>query len=302
MTILNMLRGSTYLRAPDDGGGTGGGTGGAGGGTGGGTGNAPWYQGVAGVDETMVSHWANKGWDKLSAPELAVKASSAWKEAEKLIGVPADQVVRLPSDANAPEWGGVYNRLGRPDTADGYDFKDLKFSDGTEIGEDFIKAISPLAHKVGVSKAGMRELTDGIIKFLDSSESAEAAESAATLEAQKAALDKNWGTNKAANLLVAQAAIRALGWDPAMVSALESVVGYDKIMEGLRTLGTRLGEHNFIGGGPNNPTGVMTRDQAVAKRTDLMKDKEWVTRYMNGGSAETREMQALTKIIIGQAA
>ncbi len=42
----------------------------------------------------------------------------------------------------------------------------------------------------------------------------------------------------------------------------------------------------------------MTKDQAVARKADLMKDTAWTQRYLAGGVPEGREMEALTRLIV----
>ena len=61
------------------------------------------------------------------------------------------------------------------------------------------------------------------------------------LALEKAELAKSWGSNYAANKIVAENAARALGIDPAAVAALEQQVGYGKVMEMFRTIGAKIG-------------------------------------------------------------
>jgi len=84
----------------------------AGGGSGGGdaaaaaaaAGAKPWYEGAAAED---VGYFQNRGWDKVDAKTAAFNAAKAHREAEKLIGAPADKMIRLPNDPNDAEaWRG----------------------------------------------------------------------------------------------------------------------------------------------------------------------------------------------------
>src|SRR5712664_2581436 len=90
----------------------------------------PWYQGVAGVDQEMVGHWQNAGWANKTPQELVVELTKSWKAAEKHVGVPADQIVRLPKDPKDElGWKQVWQRLGAPKEAKEYDFTPVKFAD-----------------------------------------------------------------------------------------------------------------------------------------------------------------------------
>lgn len=259
----------------------------------------PWYQNVAGVDPEMLGHWTNRGWHTKTAAEVAVEATKAWKGAEHLVGVPADQIVRLPKDAkDEAGWKGVWQRLGAPKEAKEYDFSQIKFSDGSALDDVFVERMKAKAFALNLPKQAALEMTQDFAKYLDESETTESAERTAKLNEQKLALKKNWGPNEAANLFVAQRAAAALGLDPATVTSLESVIGYDKIMEMFRSIGEKIGEDKFVkSGAPGNQGGPMTREQAVAKKADLMSDPVWKTAYLNGDQAKLREMMALNTII-----
>ena len=97
---------------------------------------------------------------------------------------------------------------------------------------------------------------------------------------------------------VAKQAAAKLGVTPEQVAALEQTVGYAKVMEMFRDIGTKIGEAKFVSS--TGPTGgIMTREQAVAKRAELMGDTNWAKRYLDGGAPEAREMNALLVLIAG---
>jgi hypothetical protein len=265
---------------------------------------APWYQGVAGVDEATVGHWTAKGWANKSAAEVAVEATKAWKEAERFVGAPADSLVRLPKDAkDEPGWNAVWQRLGKPKEAKEYDFAGVKFSDGTALEETFLNTMREAAWSLNLPKDAAASIVQRFTKYLEDAEVGEKAERDAKLLEQKAALKKNWGPNEAPNMFVAQRAAAALGVSPQDIAALESVIGYDRIMEMFRTIGTKIGEDKFVQS-TNKAMGnaPMTRDEAVARKADLMSDQVWVKAFLAGDKAKAREIQALDIIITGIAA
>ncbi len=261
---------------------------------------APWYQGVPGVDDAIVGHWQNRGWDKKAAAEVAVEATKAWREAEKFVGAPAAQLLRVPKDASDEAgWNTVWNRLGKPADAKGYEFGDIKFSDGTPLEENFTTTMREAAFRLHLPKDAAAEMTRTFAKYLDSAETSEKVERDAKLIEQKAALKKNWGPNEAANMFVAQRAAAALGIAPETVSSLEGVIGYDKIMEMFRAIGARIGEDKFVTSTQQGGGGAMTLEQAVARKAELMADKAWVKSYLDKDAAKVREMTALNTIIVG---
>lgn len=275
------------------------GTGGAGG-TGGTGGTAPWYQGVTGADSEMVGTWTNKGWHTKSAPEVAIEATKAYQAAQKFVGAPADELLRVPKDvADEAGWNKVWSRLGKPADAKEYDFTGIKNADGTPRVDAFTDFMRAQAFALNMPKEAAASLAAKMAKFNDDAATTSATERAAAVATEKTELTKNWGANFEANKFVATQAAKALGVDPATVSALEGVIGYAKVMEMFRNIGTKIGEDKFVSGGGAGGNGVMTKDQAVARKAELMADKEWTKSYLNRDAAKMREMTALNTMIVG---
>jgi len=265
--------------------------------------SVPWYQGVPGVDQEIVGHWQNAGWINKKPEEIALEATKSWKAAEKFVGAPPDQLIRVPKDVKDElGWNAVWQRLGQPKEAKEYDFSMIKFADGTALDDGFVNAMREWAFKVHMPKDSAAMIAQEFAKYLDAAETTETAERTAKIAEQKAALKKNWGPNEAANMFVAQRAAAALGVDPVAVKALEDTIGYDKVMEMFRVIGSKIGEDKFVSSTAPNATGIMTREQAVARKEELKSDKLWVQKFLAGDKAAAREMTALDTIIMGIAA
>ena len=264
-------------------------------------GGKPWFDGAAAED---IGYFQNRGWDKVDAKTAAFNAAKAHREAEKLIGAPADKVIRLPNDPNDAEaWRGVRLKLGMPQDAKGYgeSLKVVKHADGSDLTPAEVTAWSEKAFKLGLRPADALTLVSESVKESDTGRNDSATEKAGKLAAQKSELAKNWGPNFDANMFVAKQTAGALGVTPEQVAALEGVVGYDKVMEMFRTIGTKIGEDKFVISNGNGGTpGVMTREQAVDRKAALMNDKVWVDAYLNGDAAKAQEMTALNTMIVSQ--
>jgi len=170
----------------------------------------------------------------------------------------------------------------------------VKHADGNDLKPEEVTAWSKKAFALGLKPSDALTLVSESIKEVDASGTTNATELAGKLAMQKSELAKNWGPNFDANMFVAKQTAGALGVTPEQVATLEGLVGYDKVMEMFRTIGTKIGEDKFVqnpamGGG----TGVMTRDQAQDRKTSLMNDKVWVAAYLNGDADKAREMTAL---------
>jgi len=246
-----------------------------------------------------VGHLQNLGLHTKTAEEVAIQSIKMHREAQKFIGVPADQILRMPKDAgDTAAWTALHAKLGVPSDKAGYDFEEVKFSDGTVPDAKFLELVRDTAANLKLPKDAAPAMAKAMLDYLDGAEKTESAENTAKLALQKDTLAKNWGSNFEANKFVAGQAGRALGVAPETVAALENVIGYDKIMEMFRTIGTKIGEDKFVSGGANsNNSGVMTRDQAIARKVDLKADTAFVKRFIEGDTGARREMEALDRIV-----
>lgn len=260
---------------------------------------ANWFDGA---DAELVGHIQNKGWHDKPANEVALAAIAAHREAEKFIGVPADRVVHLPKDA-ADEAGikAFRSKIGVPEAADKYTLPELKFADGSAPDVKFTDWFKETAFKAGVPQEAASQLATDFTKFIENADDAGKAATAAKLAEGKAELAKNWGENQVINLEIAKRGAAAVGVSPEAVAAMEATDGYAKTMEAFRQIGVLNGEAKFIGGGngPTGSNGVMTRDQATARKAELMNDTGWVKRYTEGDVAANKELGDLLKIIVG---
>lgn len=258
----------------------------------------PWHQGK--LDAELLGHVQNKGWKAEDPIEVAVAAVRAHREAERHIGVPADQILRLPKDKNDEAgWKSVWDRLGAPAEAKDYDFTAVKSADGTAIDQAFADAIRQTAFELHIPKDAAPAFAQSVVKHLDGVKAASTQETQAKLGEERAALDRSWGKNKDANMFVAKQAAAKLGVDPEAVAALENTVGYAKVMEMFRKVGAQMGEDIFVDGSHTGEPRAMTREQAVARKSELMRDGDFAKRFLDGDAKAVREMTGIDRMIAG---
>lgn len=260
---------------------------------------APWYQGKA--DAEVVGYLQNKGLADKTPADVALAAINFHREAERLIGAPANQIVRLPSDPNdAAGWSKVWQRLGAPAEAKDYDFSGIKRMGDQPLDSAFENDMRSVLHGAGVPKSVASAVLSGLVKHLDGVEQARVTEQTAKLGEERRGLEKSWGQNFAVNKAMAAAAAKNLGLSPEVVDALEKSTGYKATMEALLNLAIKTGEARHIGGDPNNPgNGTLSVEQAIARKAELMRDREWSKSYLAGDTAKVREMTDLNRIITG---
>lgn len=257
---------------------------------------APWYDGQA--DQVMLGYWQNKGLHDKTPAEIAIAASKAAIAAQQFAGAPPERLIKLPTDvADERGWKDVWQKLGAPADAAGYDFAGLKRKDGSAADPAFVDAARARAAELNLPKEAATRFAQGMLDHMDSTATAAAAESTASLQAEQVALKQNWGSNFDANMLVAREAAAKLGVTPEQVAAIEKSVGYAKVMDMFRQIGVRTGEDRFVSNGTAHNDGVMTVAQAHARRAELMADKDFTKRYLAGDAAAGRQMSSVIQII-----
>jgi hypothetical protein len=258
----------------------------------------PWHDGM---DAELIGHAQTHGWSQLGEKDAVKAVLKAHYEAKKMMGVPPEQLIRLPKDMSDPaQLGPVYERLGHPKEAKEYDFAGLKRANGEEISEALATALRNAAWQHRVPKAAATDFAKTFIGHLDAQEAAALSEKTAKLAQERAELKADWQAAPEVNMLLARAAAERLGVTEAEVDALQNQIGYKRVMQMFRTIGEKLGEHSYLL--PTNPGGsprAMTREQAVVRMEELKGDVEWGKRWQAGGTPEKQEWESLQKIVAG---
>ena len=257
----------------------------------------PWYDGA---DPALIAHLSTHGWDKKSEKEAALAAAQSHFQAQKLVGVSPDQLLRMPKDANdADGWQKVYEKLGVPKE---YKFEGLKFADGKEPDKSYIDFIAQTAKDLHLTQNAAQDLAQRLIKSMDAAVSEETAEETAARQVAVDALRKEWGPKWDANMFIAQRAAAAMGVTAEELGDAQKMMGYPKTMGMFLKIAAKIGEDALVKQDGPNGGNVMTRTQAEGKKSELLADKAWAQRYTEGGKKELAEMTALNTIIVGKAA
>jgi hypothetical protein len=272
--------------------------GGAGGAAGAGAGATAWH---TGVDPAVLGFWQNKGLPLDNPKDFGVKFTELYQGAEKFIGAPPDQIVKMPkADAKPEEITAFRQRIGMPADPKDYDFGEVKDAALTD-------ALRPIFHANGVTKDAAAAVARDLVKHLDSMKTAQASIDAGKLAEQRMTLERNWGGKDSAtyqfNHLQAMEGARRLGISPEAVKALESQIGYASVMDAMRKIGGARSEDIFVqqpAGGL--PGAVTTREGAIARKDELMRNPGWAKRFTAGDAEAKREYDNLNRMILGDVA
>lgn len=238
----------------------------------------PFYSGFENAD--LKSWTEGEGWK--SAEAMAQSAHHL----EKMVGAPAESVLRVPQDGDAEAWAAVHQRLGTPATADAYEFHK---ADDVPVNEKYLSVMKEVFHKHGVSQKAAAAITQANNEFLQAhaKETQDAYEASVT--AQQNELKTEWGQGYEKQMATAKGAAAKLGFTKPMVDALETELGFKGVMQFLAGLGPKVGiaEDTFEGGDGNPGFGnaQMTPAQAKAKWAELSGDPDNVKALTNKSHA-----------------
>lgn len=277
-----------------DGAAAGGGTAGAAGATGaaagaaaGGTGAAaqPWY---ASYDQESQGWLQNRGLDKLPAEQALPELVKGFRAAEKHIGVPPDQLLRLPKEGDTAAWDATYAKLGRPADPSKYE---LKLPEGAD--PKFVDWARGTFHKLGLNNAQANEMMAKYNAFTAEYAKAADAEYNAKVEADTAVLKKEWGAAEAKNVQIARGAAKELGIPGEAVDALEKTLGYAGVMKLFHKIGSAFGEDKYLSGGPAGFANTKAPAAAMQRIQQLQTDQQFVARLRSGDVAAKKEWDDL---------
>jgi hypothetical protein len=264
----------------------------------------PWHNGI---EADTIGFWQNKGLTLDDPKAVFTGVSKMYRELEKHVGAPPDQLLKLPkADAKPEEWKSVYQRLGAPADPKEYDLSGIKYG-GEDLEPAFVDAMRASLAAAFVPKDKAATVVKTVVDYLENADKAEGAITQSKIDAERAALKADWGPNFDFNHLKAMEGARRLGITPEAVKALEGQIGYKSVMEAMRKIGQGTSEATWVDGankiatvnGVNVPA---TREGAAARLNELMNDAAWGKRLTSGDQETVNEWRALTTMIDGEAA
>lgn len=246
---------------------------------------------TTGLNEDLRGYVQNKGFKDVSA------VVDSYRNFEKLIGVPQDRVIKLPTKEDDPAWGDVYERLGRPKDSKEYNIPVPKGGD-----EKFAEWAKGTFHELGLSKSAGEKLAGKWNEYAQNLQQSRATAYSQQTEKDVEGLRKEWGMAHDKHVSIAQQAASTFGIDGNMIDRMESAMGYSGLMKFLHKIGSGLGEGKFVssGSGGNKFGDVMTPDAARSRIQALRNDPDFTRRYLAGEAAARAEFENLHKMSIAE--
>lgn len=206
---------------------------------------ADWREGLDGELGALVQQ---KGW------RSARDVLSSYQNLEKLIG--GDRLALPGREAGAEAWAPVWERLGRPKEAGGYQ---LKAPEGVAYHEPNAAWFRETAFELGLSQTQAQKLHDAfLVRF-----PAEPGEHAAGSAVEGPDLKTAWGRDYDRNMAAARRAYGTFLSDERPFHEIADGRGETALMELLAKVGRAIGEDSITSradaktGGPRSPAEAM---------------------------------------------
>lgn len=267
MIILGIpLLGAILKRAMffQDDGGDGGGDGGDGGDGGSGSGGVALKDWKATLPPEIKDH------PSLAAINTPADMAKSYIHGQSLIG--REKIPVPPKDGATPEdWGLVFDRLGRPSSADGYVIpNDIQIPEGMPFDTEVVKAFTAKAHEIGL----LPQQVDAIYRwYMDNNINSFAQMLAARDEAKtKAETDMRMKLGKAFNekMALTQKVVAKFAGDEQTLSFFEEHGNDPRLINFVMAIGEKFGE-DVLSGIPKGLT--KTPEEAQAEINKIMANK-----------------------------
>ena len=240
---------------------------------------APAWYAPEGLDQNTTSQLGElvkaKGW------KGPADALLSYQNLEKVFGADkAGRTILAPkSDDDEDGWNAVYNRLGRPESADKYELPVPEGDDGS-----FAQSVAPVLHELGLTAKQARGLAEWWNDASSKRIEMESESFAAKSEAEYKELQREWGAAASQNEELAKRAVlkfsKEAGIDDQAFEAMEQAVGTARLMKLFHAIGSQFAESDFISS-DMPAAGAMSPAQAKNKLAELFTDQEFMARHMN---------------------
>ena len=257
--------------------------------------NKRWYDTLSEEHRGVLQH---KGWLNEDPVIALTKVTESYSHLEKMHGVPADRIVKLPGrDAKPEDWRSVFQKLGAPEKAEDYELP------MPEQGSDAALAdqAKQWFHKIGATKDQAKQFVEEWNAFATQAGEAAANDQRARIAADVDELKKEWGQAFDKRVNTAAAVMVDLGFDDSAVEGLRQALGTKRMSEMFYRLAEKMGEDSFVSSDNGNLSrGAMTPAQAKAELSQMQLDEGFRKALMNprdpGHAAAVEKRERLYKV------
>lgn len=211
--------------------------------------------------------------------------------AQSMVG--KDKLIMPGEKATPEEWGAFYQRLGRPEKPEGYEFKDDTIPEQIYGRQEILQEMRTAMHAAGIPKKAAEAIFGKYGEVMNKHFKALTDKVLETRNASIAQLQKEWGADYEKNMAVSKAAVKKFDTTGEFAKYLdETKLGDDpRMIKYLNEVAKNFGPDKIIGGGDGG-TGGDAQQEAMAKLEAQKKDPEFVKSLMEKNHPKHKENSA----------
>lgn len=240
--------------------------------------------------EEVKSYITQKGF---KSPEALAES---YRSLESKMGAPADRLLSLPEKMEGEAARAVWERLGAPKEAKGYEI-----AKGDEKADPkFVEAIQGIFHKNNLTKDQAQGVAKEYEAYANSQLQAQQEAHNNAIMQGDVSLKKQWGAEYDRNVEIARQGVKILGLDAKTLDLMEQIQGRETLYKTLQKIGVGVGESNFVDGASANSQAVeLTPEQAHAEIKNLMNDKKFYKQLEKGNTEARARWDKLNQLASG---
>lgn len=216
-----------------------------------------------------------KGW---KSPDDVI---ASYSNMEKFAGKFSSRGIVIPDSDSPEEWGKVYDKLGRPEAPNGYEFNHIDVNTLDEDSKQHLNFVKELGFEVGLTKSQMEKFVSKYDAKMAEIEVSHSENAQRSIDKQVGELKNEWGEAWDQKIALARSAAKKFGIEGEKLAALETNAGFAPMMKALAEIGESLFEDGFVAGfsGSSNP--VRTPKQAMQELKEVQADPDYLDAKKN---------------------
>lgn len=219
--------------------------------------------------------------------------ANSYLHAQKMIGVPKDQLLRVPASDKPEDWAPIYDRLGRPK-----EYKMPTPPEGVAVDENFMKDMLATMHAEGLSQKQVDRVYDKYFEAVKTgldnigAQQAKAkADAEATLKAEYGAAYPDLAKNIGALLNHLDGKIGGKG-DLQKELDLTGIGNFPNLTRALNIVAKNYIEDGIVGKAEGS-SGGMSPAEAQQQINKKLEDPAFRNRYLNRGPGHDEAVQEI---------
>lgn len=236
-------------------------------------------------NEDVKSYVSQKGFKTVE--DLA----TSFHNLEKMKGVPEDRLLKLPEKMDGPEVRAIFERLGAPKEAKGYELP----RDQKDVDPKFTDFAEGMFHKAGVTKNQALELQKEYNEYAQKQMLDQVTARNNSIIQADEKLKGEWGAAYDGNINIVKQGVKVLGLDGNTLDLMEAAQGREALYKTLHKIGVSVGEAPFVDGS-GAAAAEPTAEKAQEIITQKMQDAKFRKRLLRGDVEAKQEWEKLNRL------